>query len=38
MLDKYDLIIVGAGLYGAVFAEQAKNKGLKVLVLEKEIT
>ena len=31
----YDYIIVGAGLYGAVFAHEAKCKGLKCLVLDK---
>ena len=24
---KYDYLVVGAGLYGAVFAHEAKNKG-----------
>ncbi len=32
---KYDYLIVGAGLYGAVFAQQAKAKGKKVLVIDK---
>lgn len=32
---KYDYLIVGAGLFGAVFAQQAKSKGKKVLVIEK---
>jgi UDP-galactopyranose mutase len=32
---KYDYLIVGAGLYGAVFAEQAKEKGKKVLVIDR---
>ena len=31
----YDLLIVGAGLYGAVFAHEAVRRGLKVLVVEK---
>ena len=31
----YDYLIVGAGLYGAVFAEQAKKKGKSVLVIDK---
>nr|WP_320118027.1 UDP-galactopyranose mutase [uncultured Marinifilum sp.] len=31
----YDFLIVGAGLYGAVFAQQAVKKGKKVLVIEK---
>lgn len=32
---KYDYLIVGAGLYGAVFAERAKAHGKTVLVIEK---
>ena len=32
---KYDYLIVGAGLYGAVFAQQAMEKGKKVLVIDK---
>ena len=28
-----DVLIVGAGLYGAVYARQAADAGLKVLVL-----
>lgn len=31
----YDYLVVGAGLYGAVFAEQAKAKGKSVLVIDK---
>lgn len=31
----YDYLIVGAGLYGAVFARQAYDAGKKVLVLER---
>ncbi len=31
----YDYLIVGAGLYGAVFAQQAKEAGKKVLVVDK---
>ena len=31
----YDYLIVGAGLYGAVFARQAKDAGKKVLVIDK---
>lgn len=34
-MRKYDLIIVGAGLYGAVFARKALDDGLSVLVIEK---
>ena len=32
---KYDYLVVGAGLYGAVFAQQAKAAGASVLVIEK---
>lgn len=32
---KYDYLIVGAGLFGAVCAHELKKKGKKVLVLEK---
>ena len=31
----YDYLIVGAGLFGAVFAQQAKEKGKKVLVIDR---
>ena len=31
----YDYLIVGAGLFGAVFAQQAKLRGKSVLVVEK---
>ncbi len=31
----YDYLIVGAGLYGAVFAHEAMKKGKKVLVIDK---
>lgn len=31
----YDYLVVGAGLYGAVFAQVAKAKGKKVLVIDK---
>lgn len=31
----YDYLVVGAGLYGAVFAQVAKVKGKKVLVIDK---
>lgn len=31
----YDYLIVGAGLYGAVFAQQAKKAGKSVLVIDK---
>lgn len=32
---KYDYLIVGSGLYGAVFAQQAKAAGKSVLVVDK---
>ena len=32
---QYDYLIVGAGLYGAVFARQAMDRGYKVLVVER---
>ena len=32
---KYDFLIVGAGLYGAVFAQKAKEAGKKVLVIDR---
>ncbi len=32
---KYDYLIVGSGLYGAVFAHQAKKAGKTVLVIDK---
>ena len=34
-MKKYDYLVVGAGLYGAVFAQQALAKGKKVLVIDK---
>lgn len=32
---KYDYLVVGAGLYGAVFAHEAAGKGRKVLVVDR---
>ncbi|MBP3232352.1 MAG: UDP-galactopyranose mutase [Anaerovibrio sp.] len=32
---KYDYLIVGSGLFGAVFAQQARENGKRVLVLER---
>lgn len=32
---KYDYLVVGAGLYGAVFAHEAKKAGKSVLVIDK---
>ena len=34
-MSNYDYLIVGAGLYGAVFARQAADAGKKVLVIDK---
>lgn len=34
-MKKYDYLIVGAGLYGAVFAQEAKRRGKRCLVIEK---
>lgn len=34
-MKKYDYLIVGAGLFGSVFAYEAKKKGKKCLVIEK---
>ena len=33
----YDYLVVGAGLFGAVFAQQAKAHGKSVLVVEKRL-
>lgn len=33
--EKYDYIIVGAGLYGSVFAHEATRRGARCLVLER---
>lgn len=35
MKKQYDYIIIGAGLYGAVCAYEAKKAGKKCLVVEK---
>lgn len=32
---KYDYLIVGSGLYGSIFAHEAKSKGKSVLVVDK---
>ncbi len=34
-MSKYDYLVVGAGLFGAVFARQAADAGKKVLVIDK---
>jgi UDP-galactopyranose mutase len=38
VLQMYDYLIVGAGLYGAVFARLATDAGKKVLVIDKRAT
>ena len=38
MEEKYDYLIVGAGLFGATFANLAKEDGKKVLIIEKRNT
>lgn len=35
--EKYHFLIVGSGLFGAVFAQQAKAAGKNVLVVEKRL-
>ena len=37
MQKPYDYLIIGAGLYGAVFAHEAKQAGKKCLVVDKRI-
>ena len=32
---RYDYLVVGSGLYGSVFAHEARNAGKSVLVIEK---
>ncbi len=34
-MKKYDYLVVGSGLYGAIFAHEAKAKGKSVLVVDK---
>lgn len=34
-MKKYDYLVVGAGLFGAVFAREAMNRGKSVLVIDK---
>jgi len=34
-IHMYDYLIVGSGLFGAVFAHEAKNAGKSVLVIER---
>ncbi len=35
MTEKYDYLIVGAGLYGSIFAHEAKKRGKRCLVIDK---
>lgn len=35
VLDMFDYLVVGAGLFGAVFAHEAKKRGKSVLIIEK---
>lgn len=37
-IKMYDYLVVGAGLYGAIFAHEAKKAGKKVLVIDKRST
>ena len=32
---KYDFLVVGAGLFGAIFAYEAQKRGKSVLVIDK---
>ena len=34
-MSKYDYLVVGSGLFGAIFAHEAKNAGKKCLVIDK---
>ena len=34
-MKKYDYLVVGSGLYGAVFAQEAREAGKSVLVIDK---
>ena len=34
-MERYDVLIVGAGLYGSVFAHALRQKGLRCLVIDK---
>ena len=34
-MAKYDYLVVGAGLFGAIFAHEANKRGKKVLVIDK---
>lgn len=34
-MEKFDYLVVGSGLYGAIFAHEAKAHGKSVLVVDK---
>ena len=34
-MSKYDYLVVGSGLYGAIFAHEAAKKGKMIKVIEK---
>jgi len=34
-MKKYDYLVVGAGLFGSIFAHEATKRGKKCLVIEK---
>ncbi|MGG7178107.1 UDP-galactopyranose mutase [Clostridium paraputrificum] len=34
-MKKYDYVIIGAGLFGSIFAHEARRKGRKVLIIDK---
>lgn len=34
-MAQYDYLVVGAGLFGAIFAHEANKRGKKVLVIDK---
>lgn len=35
-MSKYDYLVVGSGLFGAIFAHEAAKKGKMIKVIEKE--
>lgn len=35
IMEKFDYLVVGSGLYGAIFAHEAKKAGKSVLVVDK---
>ncbi|MBO4592409.1 MAG: NAD(P)-binding protein, partial [Eubacterium sp.] len=37
-MSQYDYLVVGAGLFGAVFTQKAREAGKKVLVIDKRDT